>query len=118
TGPPPKLATNTPSASASVPIPPINTRASWGARAPKATPGYASSVQMTFVHHTVNSNTYAQSDVPSILRSIQAYHMDSNGWDDIGYNFLVDRFGGMWEGRGGGMDQPVIGAHTLGFNTG
>src|SRR5205814_7670812 len=112
-----KVGSSLPAAHASVAQPPINTRASWGARAPKDPPEYGSSVKMAFVHHTVNSNSYAASDVPSILRSIQAYHMDSNGWNDIGYNFLVDRFGGVWEGRGGGIDRPVIGAHTLGFNT-
>ena len=105
-------------AEASAPVPPINPRSSWGARAPKTAPSYASAVQMAFVHHTVNANNYAPADVPAILRGIQAYHMDSNGWDDIGYNFLVDRFGRVWEGRSGGIDRPVIGAHTLGFNTG
>ncbi|MBV8984941.1 MAG: peptidoglycan recognition protein [Acidimicrobiia bacterium] len=99
------------------PQPAINPRSSWGARPPKVNPSYGSTVQMAFIHHTVNSNTYAPGDVPGILRSIQAYHMDSNGWDDIGYNFLVDRFGGVWEGRAGGVDRPVVGAHTLGFNT-
>jgi hypothetical protein len=75
-------------------------------------------VKVGFVHHTVNVNDYAQSDVPAMLRAIQTYHMDTNGWDDIGYNFLVDRFGGIWEGRAGGIDRAVIGAHAEGFNTG
>jgi hypothetical protein len=117
TGPQLKLKTTESTAHAAGSMPPINTRAAWGARAPKVAPEY-DHVQMAFIHHTASSNSYGPGDVPGILRSIQAYHMDSNGWNDIGYNFLVDRFGGMWEGRGGGMDRPVVGAHVLGFNSG
>ena len=118
TGPKLRIKATSTAAHASAPLPPINSRATWGARGPKTAPEYAPTVQMAFVHHTVNSNSYAPGDVPSILRGIQAYHMDSNGWNDIGYNFLVDRFGGIWEGRDGGMDRPVIGAQVAGFNTG
>jgi hypothetical protein len=96
----------------------IGSRASWGARAAKAAPGYASAVSLGVVHHSVNSNSYSAADVPGMLRSIQAFHMDGNGWDDIGYNFAVDKFGGVWEARGGGIDRPVRGAHAVGFNTG
>lgn len=95
----------------------IRTRGEWAARPPKSDPSYTS-IEAAVVHHTVNSNDYAPGDVPGILRAIQAYHMDANGWNDIAYNFLVDRFGQAWEGRGGGIDQPVLGGHTLGFNTG
>ena len=98
--------------------PNVHLRNEWGARAPKTNPSYASTVKMAFVHHTVDSNAYARGDVPAMLRAIQAYHMDANGWDDIAYNTLVDRFGEIWEGRGGGLERPVIGAHTSGFNTG
>ena len=54
--------------------------------------------------------------MPSIIRGIYAYHTQSRGWSDVGYNFLVDRFGRIWEGRYGGVDRPVVGAHTLGYN--
>jgi hypothetical protein len=54
--------------------------------------------------------------VPAILRGIYAYHTQSRGWSDVGYNFLVDRFGRVWEGRYGGISRPVVGAHTLNFN--
>ena len=69
-----------------------------------------------FVHHTVNANDYTRAQVPAIIRGIYAYHTQSRGWCDIGYNFLVDRFGRIWEGRYGGVDRPVVGAHTLGYN--
>lgn len=93
-------------------------RSEWGARAPKDTPTIASTVKLAVVHHSVSSNSYSQAQVPSVIRGIQAYHMDGRGWDDIGYNFVVDRYGGIWEGRGGGATEPVVGAHASGFNTG
>jgi flagellar hook assembly protein FlgD len=100
--------------------PTIHTRAEWGADESmrRAAPLYAPSVQMVFVHHTATSNDYTESQVPSILRSIYAYHVQANGWNDIGYNYLVDRFGQIWEGRYGGITSNVVGAQTLGFNTG
>lgn len=98
--------------------PPITSRASWDARPPKQSPEMAPRLKVGFVHHTVSANDYAPADVPEILRGIQAYHMDANGWDDIGYNFLVDRAGQIWEGRAGGIDRNVVGAHVAGFNTG
>jgi hypothetical protein len=99
------------------PRPPIRSRAAWGADESKVkeAPGYGT-VKGAFVHHTVNSNTYSMADVPALLRSIYAYHVDSRGWNDIGYNFIVDRFGRIWEGRKGGVDRAVIGAHTAGYN--
>jgi hypothetical protein len=103
---------------AAVPRPQIFTRKDWGAdeRLRDGAPQYGE-IHAGFVHHTVNANTYDRDDVPGILRGIYAYHTQSRGWSDVGYNFLVDRFGRIWEGRAGGIDRPVVGAHTLGYNS-
>ncbi|WP_408896338.1 N-acetylmuramoyl-L-alanine amidase [Nocardioides sp. R1-1] len=100
------------------PQPQIYSRAQWGAdeRLRDASSLRYGSISAGFVHHTVNANDYQPSDVPGILRGIYAYHVKTRGWSDIGYNFLVDRFGRIWEGRAGGVDKPVVGAHTLGYN--
>jgi len=94
----------------------IRLRSAWGARAPVST-SYGSTVKLAVVHHSDSGNNYSSAEVPGILRSIQAFHMDGRGWSDIAYNFVVDKFGQVWEGRGGGIDRSVIGAHAQGFNT-
>ncbi len=68
------------------------------------------------VHHTVNTNGYAPDEVPRMLRLIQSYHMDTRGWDDIGYNFVVDRFGRLWQARQGDIYEPITAGHTSGLN--
>jgi hypothetical protein len=100
------------------PKPKVFSRAQWGANERLRDKGSLryNEVHAGFVHHTVNANDYTRSQVPGILRGIYAYHTRSRGWSDVGYNFLVDRFGRIWEGRYGGVDRPVVGAHTLGFN--
>ena len=75
------------------------------------------SIKGAIVHHTVNSNTYASDDVPGLLRGIYAYHVTGNGWCDVGYNFFVDRFGRLFEGRSGGTFKNVVGAQAQGFNS-
>jgi N-acetylmuramoyl-L-alanine amidase len=99
------------------PRPKIRPRRAWGAdeRLRSGTPDYGR-VRAGFVHHTVNANRYTRRDVPAIIRGIYAYHTQSLGWSDIGYNFLVDRFGRKWVGRYGGPRRAVIGAHTYGYN--
>lgn len=98
--------------------PAIFSRAQWGANESWRDKGSLryGTIKAGFVHHTVNANDYTKAEVPGLLRSIYAYHTKSRGWSDIGYNFLVDRFGRIWEGRAGGVDKAVVGAHTLGYN--
>ncbi|MBJ7357644.1 N-acetylmuramoyl-L-alanine amidase [Nocardioides sp.] len=101
------------------PQPDIVRRRAWGANEKwrNGGPWFNRTIQQVHVHHTVNSNDYAPEDVPALLRGIYRYHTKSLGWSDVGYNFLVDRFGGIWQGRAGGSSLPVLGAHTLGFNS-
>ncbi|ABL83289.1 MULTISPECIES: N-acetylmuramoyl-L-alanine amidase [unclassified Nocardioides] len=101
-----------------VPPPDLLSRAQWGADEGwrKGRPSYVETIEQVHVHHTANSNTYARTDVPALIRGMYAYHTQSLGWSDIAYNFLVDRFGRAWVGRAGGPAKPVRGAHTLGFN--
>jgi hypothetical protein len=98
----------------------ILSRVSWGAdeRIRRGRPNYADSVRFAVVHHTAGSNAYTRAQSASIVRGIQRYHVLANGWDDIGYNFLVDKYGQIFEGRYGGVDRNVVGAHAQGFNTG
>jgi flagellar hook assembly protein FlgD len=100
--------------------PAIVTRSGWGANESivREPPAFASRVILSIVHHTAGSNGYSAAQAAAIVRGIQRYHVLSNGWNDIGYNFLVDRFGRIYEGRGGGITRNVIGAHAEGFNTG
>jgi hypothetical protein len=101
-----------------VPRPQILRRADWSADEDmrERPPRYADTIKQVHVHHTANSNAYSRTDVPALIRGMYAYHTQSLGWSDIGYNFLVDRFGRIWNGRAGGPGRPVRGAHTLGFN--
>ncbi|MGW6355026.1 peptidoglycan recognition protein family protein [Streptomyces sp. NPDC055092] len=101
------------------PRPRIVTRKGWGADETlrERDFGYTSKVKAAFVHHSATGNKYSCSQAPSVIRGIYRYHVKSMGWRDIGYNFLVDKCGNIYEGRAGGVAKPVMGAHTLGFNT-
>jgi len=100
--------------------PPLIVRSAWGANEAirRGPPSYARTLQLGLVHHTAGSNSYTASQSAAIVRGIEVYHVKGNGWNDIGYNFLIDKYGQVFEGRYGGVDKNVIGAHAEGFNTG
>ena len=106
-------------AHAAMAMPEVFSRAQWGADESIRTwgPEYAATVKAATLHHTADSNDYTADQVPAIMRSIYRYHTVSLGWGDIGYNVIVDKFGRLWEGRYGGLESTVVGAHAGGFNT-
>jgi hypothetical protein len=101
-------------------IPRIVTRAQWGADESLGDrcwdPKYGSTFKAVVVHHTAGSNHYSRREAASVVRGVLAYHTISRGWCDIGYNFLIDRYGTIYEGRAGGIRQPVRGAHAGDYN--
>ncbi len=104
--------------------PTILSRAAWGADESlrTCTPDYSTSMVSAAVHHTASTNSYSEADVPGLIRGFYAYHtrpeaQGGRGWCDIGYNFLVDKFGRIWEGRADSATTTVIGVHTGGFNS-
>ncbi len=112
---------STPIAQALAPKPRIVKRASWGADLPSGGcpprgPAEYGSVRAAVIHHTVNANDYTPEEAPSIVLGICRFHVYGNGWNDIGYNALVDRYGTIYEGRAGGLKRPVVGAQAQGFN--
>jgi hypothetical protein len=100
--------------------PAIVTRTQWKANEliRRAAPSYSTSLSFAVVHHTAGANTYTREQSAAIVRGIQTYHVQGNGWNDLGYNFLVDKYGQVFEGRFGGIERNVVGAHAEGFNTG
>jgi hypothetical protein len=106
-----------PDAEAQEQQPPIVPREAWGAQdcPPRSPPSYGE-VKAAFVHHTVTTNEYTPAEAPAAVLAVCRYHRNSNGWDDIGYNFVVDKYGTIYEGRAGGVDQAVIGAQAAGYN--
>ncbi|MBA2359470.1 MAG: N-acetylmuramoyl-L-alanine amidase [Actinobacteria bacterium] len=100
--------------------PKIVSRRAWGANEAirRKKPDYAPRLTAAIVHHTAGAAPASPAQSAAIVRGVYAYHVRGNGWDDIGYNFLVDRFGQVFEGRYGGLERNAIGAHALGFNKG
>ena len=94
--------------------PAIITRAQWGAAAgtPCDTPAAGDRTRGVVVHHTAGTNSYTKEQSAAIVRATQAYHVKSRKWCDLGYNFLVDKYGQIFEGRRGGIDRAVRAAHS------
>jgi len=95
--------------------PSIISRSGWGADESKMTytPQYKP-VTHVVIHHTATPNT--EEDWPARIRAIYLYHAETQGWGDIGYNYLIDPNGNIYEGRFGGDD--VVGSHAYGYNYG
>lgn len=93
----------------------ITPRATWGGDlAPTGPIPDEPDVRVLLVHHSVNANSYAASDVPGLLRAIYRFHTADKGWPDVAYNFFVDRFGNVWEGRTGSLAGTKAGDATGG----
>lgn len=107
------------SAQAAVTKPTIITRAQWGADESlrRGQTAYSDTIKVAFVHHVVSSNDYTPAQAAQQMRNVYSWFTEGIQVNDFGYNFMVDRFGRLYEGRAGGVDKAVIGAHTSGFNS-
>ena len=102
----------------SAPMPVIITRSAWGADESlrRSGPKFAPTIKAAFIHHTASKSNYLPEEAPAQMRNLYTYFTKGLKYSDMAYNFIVDRFGRLYEGRGGGMDQAVVGGHTAGFN--
>lgn len=101
----------------------IRPRAEWGAAAIRGKYDAMTPISRVTVHHSAldTSSSGAAAAVASELRQLQSNHQQK--WADIGYHFLIDRSGGIWEGRnlrwqgaheGAGLNQGAVGICMLG----
>jgi len=96
----------------------IRPREDWAEGRPPLVPAQIEEVRFLLVHHSASSNKHTADEVPAIIAGFYDYHTGpSKGWSDVAYNFLVDRFGGVWEGRAGSLAGPVV-ADATGGNQG
>lgn len=97
----------------------IVTRAQWGAQEQyaKTSTVRSQSLKAMYVHHTASSNNYTRAQAAQAVRSFYLYHTRSLDWGDVGYHFLVDKYGTIYEGRKGAMEDLVLGTQAGGFNT-
>jgi hypothetical protein len=112
-------ATSTPLAAQPVTLPyglRIQRRSAWaGDGHPPGPLGPEDDVRFLLVHHTAGTNSYRPEDVPRLIRDVYDFHTGrTKRWPDVVYNFMVDRYGGVWEARAGSLDGPVINDATGG----
>ena len=100
-------------------MPKVVSRSGWGADESKRCqqPTYDDGIKAMTLHHTAGSTNYTPAQAAAQVRAAYEYHAQNLGWCDIGYNVLVDKFGTIYEGRYGGLDKAVQGAHVGGFNS-
>ncbi|AIT62014.1 N-acetylmuramoyl-L-alanine amidase [Corynebacterium doosanense] len=98
-------------------MPKVISRAGWGANQRLSNTYYNAPVKAVTIHHTAGSNNYSEAESAALVRGIQTYHGSTLGWGDVGYNAMVDKYGNIYEGRAGGLDKAVQGAHVGGFNS-
>lgn len=101
-----------------VAAPPIVPRSAWGGDLPPTGPLEVEApgdVRFLLVHHSASSNSYGPDDTVGQLRGFYRFHTGpEKGWPDVAYNFFVDRYGVIYEGRTGSLEQPVMGSATGG----
>ncbi|WP_288798620.1 N-acetylmuramoyl-L-alanine amidase [uncultured Arsenicicoccus sp.] len=111
--------TNVPGAANAAYVPSVITRAGWGANESLrngCVPSTRETSKVVVVHHTAGQNAYTKAQSASIIRGIYAYDTGGLGWCDVAYNMIVDKYGQRFEGRYGGLNRPVKGAHADSFN--
>jgi hypothetical protein len=97
-------------------MPEIVARSTWGGDLPVKGLLQKETPRFLLVHHTQSPGSdYLPKDVPHLLRAIYRYHTGpAKNWPDVAYNFFVDRYGGIHEGRTGSIVGPVRGSATGG----
>ncbi len=95
------------------PLPQFVSRQGWNCPQGVTFPSFTK-VTHLIVHHSASANT--SNDWAAVVLSFWNFHVNTNGWADIGYNLLIDPNGVLYEGRGGG--ENVTGAHFCGKNGG
>lgn len=93
----------------------IHPRTAWaGRRKPRGPLKPEPDVKFLLVHHTAGSYAYGRDQVAGVIRSVCQYQQAAKGWPDTCYNFFIDKYGGVWEGREGSIFSPVMADATGG----
>ncbi|MGH3442717.1 MAG: S-layer homology domain-containing protein [Nitriliruptorales bacterium] len=116
---PPEVRRNGAVAQAAPSAPNVLPRSAWdpnGQCRPRSAPSHSRDVRFAVVHHTAGSLDYSPQEADDRVLADCLYHVRSRGWNDLGYNFVIDKYGRTYEGRAGGTTEAVTGGHALGFN--